>query len=145
MVGAPDPEVERPPVPRGRIVAPLWHNPQVAPPPIATRDIAACPDADVREGRLTYVERDGKHYLLTRVGGELRAYRNLCKHQYLVMDECDVDEDSLRCPFHTVRYFLATGEVKDDSGFMGVEALTRYPAKVVDGTVVLEVPVKERW
>ena len=107
--------------------------------------IRACPEADVHEGELTYVEQGGKYFIVTRVGGELHAYRNLCKHQFLVMEGCDVDADSLRCPYHTVRYFLATGEVKDDSGFMGVEPLTRYPARVEEGWVVLEVPKKERW
>ena len=99
----------------------------------------------MQERRLTYVESGGKNFLLTRVDGELRAYRNLCKHQYLVMDGCDVDDDSLMCPYHTVRYYLATGDVKDDSGFMGIESLTRYPARVEDGWVVLEVPANERW
>jgi nitrite reductase/ring-hydroxylating ferredoxin subunit len=113
---------------------------------VETVAVRACPAADVREHELTRVERDGKHFLLTRCDGELRAYRNLCKHQYLVMDECEIDEDSLRCPYHTVRYFLATGEVKDDSGFMGVEPLTHYPTRIDDdGWVVLDVPKKERW
>ena len=107
--------------------------------------IRACADQDVKERQLTYVEHGGKNFILTRVGGEVRAYRNLCKHQYLVMEDCEVDDDSLRCPYHTVRYFLATGEVKDDSGFMGVEPLTRYPSRVVDGWVVLDVPRRERW
>ena len=107
--------------------------------------VSACPEADVLEGKLTYVENGGRNFLVTRVGGELRAYRNLCKHQFLVMEGCDVDADSLRCPYHTVRYFLATGEVKDDSGFMGVQPLTRYAVRVEDGTVLLEVPRKERW
>jgi nitrite reductase/ring-hydroxylating ferredoxin subunit len=107
--------------------------------------VRACPESDVRERVLTYVEHGGRNFLLTRWNGEIRAYRNLCKHQFLVMDDCDVDADSLRCPYHTVRYFLATGEVKDDSGFMGVDALTRYPARVVDGWVHVEVPKTERW
>jgi nitrite reductase/ring-hydroxylating ferredoxin subunit len=108
--------------------------------------VRVCPEAEVHEKRLTHVEQGGRHFLVTRCDGEIVAYRNLCKHQYLVMDECDIDEDSLRCPFHTVRYFLASGEVKDDSGFMGVEPLTRYPSTIdADGWVVLEVPKKERW
>lgn len=107
--------------------------------------VRACPEADVQERKLTYCESGGKNFIVTRMGGELRAYRNLCKHQYLVMEQCDVDEDSLMCPYHTVRYFLATGEVKDDSGFMGVNALTAYPARIEDGWVVLEVPKNERW
>ena len=111
----------------------------------ATDVIRACPEGDVKERQLTYLEQAGKAFLLTRWEGEIRAYRNLCKHQYLVMDDCDVDEDSLRCPFHTVRYFLATGDVKDDSGFMGVDALTSYPVSVVDGWIHLEVPKNERW
>jgi nitrite reductase/ring-hydroxylating ferredoxin subunit len=61
------------------------------------------------------------------------------------MEGCDLDEDSLGCPYHTVRYFLESGAVKDDSGFMGIEALTRYGARVVDGWVHLEVPRNERW
>ncbi len=110
-----------------------------------TQSIRACRESDVAERALVYVEEGGKNFLVTRFGGELRAYRNLCKHQYLVMEGCDVDEDSFMCPYHTVRYFLATGEVKDDSGFMGIEALTRYPVRVVDGWVHLEVPTNERW
>ena len=104
----------------------------------------ACPEADVQEGRLTYLESGGKNFLVTRVGGEIRAYRNLCKHQFLVMEGCDVDDDSFMCPYHTVRYFLATGEVKDDSGFMGVDSLTTYPVRIEDGWVVLELPRNER-
>jgi nitrite reductase/ring-hydroxylating ferredoxin subunit len=107
--------------------------------------VRACPESEVEEGRLTYVEEGGKHFLLTRVKGEVVAYRNLCKHQFLVMEGCDLDEDSFECPYHTVRYYLATGEVKDDSGLMGIEALTRYPAKVMDGQVWLEVPQGEKW
>ena len=110
-----------------------------------TESIRACRDADVEEGRITYVAHGERNFLLTRVGGELRAYRNLCKHQYLVMEGCELDSDSLRCPYHTVRYYLATGEVKDDSGFMGVEPLTPYPVRVEDGDVILEVPRNERW
>ena len=113
--------------------------------PSATVSIRACPEPEVRERELTYVEEGGRNFLLTRWEGEIRAYRNLCKHQFLVMDECEIDKDSLRCPYHTVRYFLDSGEVKDDSGFMGVEPLTRYPARVEDGWVVLEVPAKEKW
>src|SRR5690242_12379822 len=91
-----------------------WHDRSMTDP--TTVLIRACPVADVKERELTYVEQGGKSFLVTRWDGELRAYRNLCKHQYLVMDDCQIDEDSLRCPYHTVRYFLATGEVKDDSG-----------------------------
>ena len=105
--------------------------------------IRACPADEVRERELTYVDAGERCYILTRVEGELRAYRNLCKHQFLVMEDCDVDEDSLQCPYHTVRYYLATGEVKDDSGFMGVEPLTRHAVRVTDGVVHLEVPRNE--
>ena len=111
----------------------------------ATLLVKACPDADVKERHLTHVEREGRNFILTRWQGQVRAYRNLCKHQFLVMDECEVDEDSLRCPYHTVRYFLESGQVKDDSGFMGVDALTGYPVQLIDGWVHLEVPAKERW
>ena len=107
--------------------------------------IRACPESDVKERALTYVEQGGRNFLLTRWDGEIRAFRNLCKHQFLVMDDCAIEGDSLRCPYHTVLYSMNTGEVTDDSGFMGVDALTRYPVRVEDGWVVLEVPKKERW
>lgn len=107
--------------------------------------VTACPEAEVAEKRLTYVDQGDRAFILTRWGGEIRAFRNLCKHQFLVMEGCDVDDDSLQCPYHTVRYFLETGEVKDDSGFMGIEPLTRYPVRVEDGTVVIEVPASDRW
>ena len=68
------------------------------------------------------------------------AYQNRCPHQGRVMHECEVDEDSLGCPFHTVRYFLADGSVKDDSGFQGVDGLTRYEVELRDGEVHVFVP-----
>ena len=107
--------------------------------------IRACPASEVREGSLTEIAEGGKHFLLTRVGDELRAYRNLCKHQFLVMEGCEVEGGEFECPYHTVRYFLATGEVADDSGFMGIEALTRYATQLKDDEVWLEVPKKEKW
>ena len=107
--------------------------------------IRACPETDVAEGDLHQVEQGGKHFLLTRVGGTLIAYRNLCKHQYLVMDGCEVEGEEFECPYHTVRYSLATGEVTDDSGFMGIEALTRYEVQLRDGEIWLEVPKNEKW
>ncbi len=107
--------------------------------------VRACPASEVQEGRLSEIAEGGKHFLLTRVGDELRAYRNLCKHQYLVMEGCEVEDGEFECPYHTVRYSLATGEVSDDSGFMGVEALTRYATQLKDGEVWLEVPKKEKW
>lgn len=111
----------------------------------ATDLIRACPESDVHEKQLTYVEQGGRNFLVTRWDGELRAFRNLCKHQYLVMDDCPIEGDTLRCPYHTVCYSLDTGDVTDDSGFMGIEPLTRYPVRVEDGWVVMEVPKKERW
>ena len=107
--------------------------------------IRACSDSEVEEGRLTEIAEGGKYFLLTRVGGELRAYRNLCKHQYLVMEGCEVEGDEFECPYHTVRYSLATGEVRDDSGFMGIEALTKYGVQLKDGDIWLEVPKNEKW
>ena len=78
--------------------------------------IRACPESDVREKQLTYVEQGGRNFLVTRWNGELRGFRNLCKHQYLVMDDCPIQDDSLRCPYHTVCYSLDSGEVTEMEG-----------------------------
>ena len=72
-------------------------------------------------------------------------HHKLPLHQFLVMEGCEVEGDEFECPYHTVRYSLATGEVRDDSGFMGVEALTSYATQVKDGDVWLEVPKNEKW
>ncbi|MEM7246760.1 MAG: Rieske 2Fe-2S domain-containing protein [Acidobacteriota bacterium] len=106
--------------------------------------IPTCPETDVTEGCLTHHETEGRAFLLTRVEGEIRAFRNLCTHQFLVMDDCEAEGDSFQCPYHGVRYALATGEVTDDGGFNGIQALTSYPIRVTDGTVELEVPERER-
>ena len=107
--------------------------------------IRACPESEVVERELTYLENGGRNFLLTKVDGELRAYRNLCKHQFLVMEACESDGESFECPYHTVRYSLATGVVTDDSGLMGIEPLTKYDTEVQDGVVHLKVPSNERW
>ena len=106
--------------------------------------VAAGPESAICENELHYVEDNDRAFLVTRVDGELRAYRNLCTHQNLVMDDCRVSEGSFECPWHTVRYSLATGEVTDDSGFMGLSALDRYETEVREGQVYLLVPRSAR-
>jgi nitrite reductase/ring-hydroxylating ferredoxin subunit len=99
----------------------------------------------VEEGKLLYLEDKDRHFLITKADGELRAFRNLCKHQFLVMEDCKVENGSLECPYHTIRYSCTSGEVTEDSGFNGVEGLTVYPTSVEAGTVFIHVPQNERW
>lgn len=55
---------------------------------------------------------DGKTYLIHRTASGVRAYRNVCPHQYGPVLEGRLDAEAGRviCPWHGWEFDLATGE-----------------------------------
>lgn len=58
------------------------------------------------------VSVDGKKYLVCSVNGEVRAYRNVCPHQYGPAVEGMIDENkgTVICPWHGFEFDLDSGE-----------------------------------
>ncbi len=72
-------------------------------------------------------------------GGELYAIEDRCSHDDGPLCEGDWDEDFCRviCPRHGSAFDLASGR---PMSLPATEPVESYPVRVVDGSVVLELP-----
>ncbi|MDJ0867753.1 MAG: NifU family protein [Myxococcota bacterium] len=96
----------------------------------------AGPRETVPEGGTRVVELAKASVLLTAIGGELRAYANACAHLGMPLDDAELRDGVLTCPYHGFRYALDTGECLTAPDVQ----LPRYPARVEDGRVLVQVP-----
>ncbi|MGK7919178.1 MAG: NifU family protein [Trichodesmium sp.] len=78
--------------------------------PEETGWIALATIDQIPDGGILAVDVDGLKLILTRVDGDVIAYRNSCSHLAKPLDGGEVREGILTCPFHNFQYDLATGE-----------------------------------
>ena len=72
-------------------------------------------------------------------GGELYAIEDRCSHDDGPLCEGDWDDELFRviCPRHGSAFDLATGTPRS---LPATEPVATYPVRVVDGSIVLELP-----
>lgn len=107
------------------------------------RDVCGVSDICETHGKELIVETaDGPaDVALFRVGGAVRAYRNVCPHQgrslSFAPDEFLFGErGELVCPHHGASFDLLTGECL--SGPCGGSQLTAFPVHVERGRVLID-------
>jgi nitrite reductase/ring-hydroxylating ferredoxin subunit/uncharacterized membrane protein len=66
---------------------------------------------EVHDGQLQRVEVAGQPVLLTRRAGELRAIGATCSHYGGPLEEGEIVDDCVQCPWHGSRFRLADGSV----------------------------------
>lgn len=91
--------------------------------------------SDVREGAVHAVELEHASILLTKSGGELRAYPNACPHLGMPLDTGEISDGVLTCRYHGFQYVLDSGECLTAPDV----ALPRYPVRVEDDRVRVQV------
>jgi nitrite reductase/ring-hydroxylating ferredoxin subunit/uncharacterized membrane protein len=69
-------------------------------------------DAELPEGEARYAEVGGIGVLLARVGGELHALSNRCTHRGGPLDEGEIADGCVTCPWHSSRFRLSDGSVE---------------------------------
>ncbi len=81
------------------------------------------------------VEFDGRRYRIVDIDGELVAHSLVCPHMLGPLDEADVENGCVECPWHGYRFDVRTGESSDGRRLR----LPRAPLVQVaaDGTVRL--------
>jgi nitrite reductase/ring-hydroxylating ferredoxin subunit/Fe-S cluster biogenesis protein NfuA len=70
----------------------------------------ACRLTDLDENAVRKVTLAERSILLARVGDVVAAYENACAHLSLPIDDGDVEDGIITCPYHGFQYLLATGE-----------------------------------
>jgi nitrite reductase/ring-hydroxylating ferredoxin subunit/uncharacterized membrane protein len=87
---------------------------------------------DVPEGRPVGADVDGVRLVLVRDGGQVRALDARCTHRGGPLDEGEVGDGCVTCPWHGSRFALATGDVVQGPATQPQQA---YEVRVVDGRV----------
>lgn len=66
--------------------------------------------SDVPEGGIKALLLEGEKVLLSRRGAIVTCFQNACAHLGLALDDGDVEDGIITCPFHGFRYDLSSGE-----------------------------------
>jgi 3-phenylpropionate/trans-cinnamate dioxygenase ferredoxin subunit len=101
-----------------------------------TRSVSVARLDDVPPGTMRMVQVDGTDILLVNQDG-IHAVQGICSHEYFELDQGFLTGDSITCALHLSRFDLATGEALDPPAEL---PLARYPLRVVDGSIILDLP-----
>jgi nitrite reductase/ring-hydroxylating ferredoxin subunit/uncharacterized membrane protein len=95
-------------------------------------DVAA--EADVTEGKATYVEAGGVPVLLSRVSDRIVAIFDRCTHRGAPLHEGRISGDCVECPWHGSKFRLVDGEVLQGPAQL---PQPRLEVKISSGRVLL--------
>jgi len=98
-----------------------------------------CPVDELPPGEVKIVHAGPISVGVYNLDGEYYAIEDRCSHDDGPLCEGDWDEDLCRviCPRHGSAFDLATGTPRS---LPATEPVEIYPVRVVDGTIVLELP-----
>lgn len=65
---------------------------------------------DIPEGGVKAIVLEGEKILLSRRGSAVTCFQNACAHLGLALDEGEVVDGIITCPYHGFQYDLASGE-----------------------------------
>jgi len=66
--------------------------------------------ADIPQGGIKSMDLDGEKILLSRQGAIVTCFQNACAHLGLALDDGEVRDGIITCPYHGFRYDLSSGE-----------------------------------
>jgi len=97
-------------------------------------------DADLPEGELRYAEAGGVGVLVARVGGEVHAISNRCSHRGGPLDEGELHDGCVTCPWHGSVFRLADGGIE-----RGPAAYPQpsWRVRVRDGAIEVAAPAPD--
>jgi nitrite reductase/ring-hydroxylating ferredoxin subunit len=68
---------------------------------------------DLKEGGMLKVEANGKQIVLSMVEGKVYAVDEICTHEGGPLDEGELNEYDLKCPWHYAVFDVRNGKVSD--------------------------------
>ncbi len=95
---------------------------------------------DLPVGGTKRVEFGKTAVLVIHAPGGWHAMADRCPHQEQSMVDGDVGERTIECPWHSVVVDLASGAVRNDMGFLGLEPVTVYRCEVRGDRLWIDVP-----
>ncbi len=91
---------------------------------------------ELEVGHGTLVQAEGRSIALFRVNGAVYALDPVCPHEGGPLDEGEVEDETVYCPWHSYDFNLRTGEC----GVTPDLHATTFPVSVEGGEVFVDVP-----
>jgi len=104
------------------------------PEPGTSVEVVVCRIEDLPDGTARHVKIGKNDIAVVRVGEDVHALSNVCRHAFAPLAEGFVDGSLLVCPWHGWRYDVRTGTTDHPNA-----DVRTYPASVRDGEVLVTV------
>jgi nitrite reductase/ring-hydroxylating ferredoxin subunit len=96
--------------------------------------------AELQEDGLYPIEVDGEPICLAKVDRHIYAFTDNCTHISGPLNEGDLEDCVITCPWHMAQFDVRTGKVL--RGPARQDIMT-YPVKIEDGVVLIGLPPAE--
>jgi len=97
-------------------------------------DVPVCRLDDLADGTARHVKIGKSDIAVVRVGDEVFALSNVCRHAFAPLAEGYVEDGSLVCPWHGWRYDVRTGTTDHPNA-----DVRTFPAKIQAGEVLVSI------
>jgi toluene monooxygenase system ferredoxin subunit len=101
--------------------------------------VAVCAVEDLWEGEMEAFDVGDTEVLVLNAGGTFHAYDAICPHQSVPLVEGTFENGVLTCRAHQWTFDACTGRGLNPCS----EELRRYPIRIVDGQVQVQLTVDE--
>ncbi len=95
--------------------------------------------SDVNEGEILVAEVDGEPVVVCKIAGEFHAIGGVCPHAMGPLEDGNIVDGQIECPWHASRFDLKSGAVTKGPA---TEAAPRYNV-TVDGHDILVMAVPD--
>ncbi len=92
---------------------------------------------DLEDGDLMAVEVDGEPVCLAKVDGEVYAFTDNCTHISGPLNEGELDDDVLTCPWHGAQFNVRTGKVLRGPARQDIQT---YAVLVDNDDILVSIP-----
>ena len=92
---------------------------------------------DLEDGDLMAVEVDGEPVCLAKVDGEVYAFTDNCTHISGPLNEGELDDDVLTCPWHGAQFNVRTGKVLRGPARQDIQT---YAVQVDNDDILVSIP-----
>ena len=95
-------------------------------------------------GTMREVDLEGTPVLLVRLAADVHAVGAICSHEGGILADGTLAANRVTCPVHGAAFDVRSGHVLADPDGVEppagqIDALTRYPTRVVDGFVEVDL------
>jgi nitrite reductase/ring-hydroxylating ferredoxin subunit len=101
-------------------------------------------ESDVQNDGITKVSAGELRLILLKSAGEIFAYHDACPHEKYPLSNAEIEEDVIICQKHLWEFEIRTG-MHITRVPMVEKNLIRYPVRIVNEKVEIDVASPRRW